>query len=59
MQVMRIGDRNIDAVKLQLKLLGLKAKAEDLGGSNGRTVRLDVETGRVTVVTAGTDKTNL
>lgn len=59
MPVMRIGDRNIEAVKAQLKKLGLRARAEDLGGSNGRTVRLDVETGRVTVVTAGTDKTNL
>ena len=56
---MRIGDRNIEAVQAQLKKLGLHAKAEDLGGSNGRTVRLDVESGRVTVVTAGTEKTNL
>jgi chemotaxis protein CheD len=59
MQLMRIGDRNIEAVKAQLKKLGLKAIAENLGGNNGRTVRLDVESGRVTVVTAGTDKTNL
>jgi chemotaxis protein CheD len=59
MALMRIGDRNIDAVKTELKKLGLKAIAEDLGGNNGRTVRLDVESGRVTVVTAGTDKTNL
>ena len=57
--VMRIGDRNITAVKAQLKKLGLKAKAENLGGNKGRTVRLDVESGRVTVVTAGTEKTNL
>ena len=57
--VMRIGDRNIDAVREQLKKLGLKGDAEDLGGNNGRTVRLDVESGRVTVVTAGTEKTNL
>ena len=56
---MRIGDRNIEAVREQLKKLGLKAKAEKLGGNNGRTVRLDVESGRVTVVTAGTEKTNL
>ena len=56
---MRIGDRNIEAVKAQLEKLGLKANAEDLGGNNGRTVRLDVETGQVTVVTAGTEKTNL
>ena len=57
--VMRIGDRNIEAVRAQLKKLGLKAKAENLGGNKGRTVRLDVESGRVTVVTAGTEKTNL
>jgi chemotaxis protein CheD len=59
MEIMRIGDRNIDAVKAQLKKLGLKAIAENLGGNNGRTVRLDVESGSVTVVTAGTEKTNL
>jgi chemotaxis protein CheD len=59
MPLMRIGERNIDAVKEQLKKLGLKAIAEDLGGNNGRTVRLNVESGQVTVVTAGTDKTNL
>jgi chemotaxis protein CheD len=59
MPLMRIGERNIDAVKAQLKKLGLKAIAEDLGGNNGRTVRLNVESGQVTVVTAGTDKTNL
>ena len=56
---MRIGDRNIEAVKAQLKKLGLQAKAENLGGNSGRTVRLDVESGQVTVVTAGTEKTNL
>ncbi len=56
---MRIGDRNIEAVKAQLNKLGLKAVAENLGGNNGRTVRLDVESGRVTVVTAGTETTNL
>ncbi len=59
MPLMRIGERNIEAVKAQLKKLGLRAIAEDLGGNNGRTVRLDVESGRVTVVTAGTEKTNL
>jgi chemotaxis protein CheD len=59
MPAMRIGDRNIEAVKAQLKKLGLRAKAENLGGNNGRTVRLDIESGRVTVVTAGTEKTNL
>ena len=57
--VMRIGDRNIAAVRAQLEKLGLKAKAENLGGNKGRTVRLDVESGRVTVVTAGTEQTNL
>lgn len=56
---MRIGERNIEAVKARLSELGLKAKAEDLGGNKGRTVRLNVESGRVTVVTAGTEKTNL
>jgi len=56
---MRIGNRNIEAVNAQLSKLGLKAKAEDLGGNKGRTVRLDVESGQLVVSTAGMDKTNL
>ncbi len=56
---MNIGDRNIEAVKALLKKTGRRVKAEDLGGTQGRTVRLYVGTGRVTVALAGKDQTDL
>lgn len=56
---MNIGDRNIEAVKALLKKAGRRVKAEDLGGTQGRTVRLSVGTGKVTVATAGKDQTDL
>ncbi len=56
---MNIGDRNIEAVKALLSGAGRRVKAEDLGGTQGRTVRLFVGTGKVTVATAGKDQTDL
>lgn len=40
-----VGNRNIEAVEKQLKLLGLKPVATDVGGSQGRTVTYDSSTG--------------
>jgi chemotaxis protein CheD len=48
-----IGQRNADAAHEQVKKLGLRVNAEHLGGNRGRTVRLDVGTGRVTVAIPG------
>ncbi len=43
--VMRIGDRNVDAVRQVLKSFSLRIIAEDVGGNYGRTVELLLETG--------------
>jgi len=42
---MRIGDRNVEAVKEVLKSLSVRLIAEDVGGNYGRTVELLLETG--------------
>jgi chemotaxis protein CheD len=48
-----IGQRNAEAAREQVKKLGLRIRAEHLGGNRGRTVRLNVGTGRVTVAIPG------
>ncbi len=50
---LNIGERNISATKTLLKTHGLRWSGEDTGGGSGRTVRLWVSTGKVTVSTAG------
>ncbi|OFW59355.1 MAG: hypothetical protein A2V52_02025 [Actinobacteria bacterium RBG_19FT_COMBO_54_7] len=46
---MQIGDRNIESVKNILKELGIPLKAEDTGGSHGRTMKFDISNGVVTI----------
>ncbi|MBO2534597.1 chemotaxis protein CheD [Rummeliibacillus suwonensis] len=41
---MRIGPRNVEAVKQQLKSLSIPIVAEDTGGSSGRTIEFDTIT---------------
>lgn len=48
-----VGDKNIESVRAGLKKAGIKITSEDVGGSCGRTMRLFVETGEVTITTAG------
>jgi chemotaxis protein CheD len=48
-----VGDKNIEAVRAALKQLGLKIVFEDVGGCHGRTMRLFVDSGEVTITTAG------
>lgn len=43
--IMRIGERNAEAVKTILKKEGLRLIAEDVGGNYGRTVELILATG--------------
>ena len=43
--VMRIGDRNVEAVREVLKSMSIKIIAEDVGGNYGRTVELLLESG--------------
>lgn len=42
-----IGERNATAVATALKTLGLKATAQDVGGTKGRTMTMNTETGEV------------
>lgn len=51
---MDVGARNCEAVGAELKRLGLKTLATDIGGSNGRTVTVDSATGIVKVRTVVT-----
>ncbi|MBS4198979.1 chemotaxis protein CheD [Bacillus sp. FJAT-49732] len=41
---MRVGPRNIEAVKKELKSLNIQLVAEDTGGHSGRTIEFDTET---------------
>ena len=54
--IMRIGPRNVEAVKEQLHKLNISIIAEDLGGNKGRTIEFFPETGmmHVRTVYAGT-----
>ena len=52
----RIGPRNIEAVKEQLLLQRISVTAEDTGGSSGRTIEFDPKNGMLNIrtVNAGT-----
>ncbi|MBP2650239.1 MAG: CheD, deamidase, stimulates methylation of protein [Firmicutes bacterium] len=43
--IMRVGERNSEAVRVVLKQLALKIVAEDTGGNYGRTVELNLTNG--------------
>ncbi|MHB8126794.1 MAG: chemotaxis protein CheD [Desulfitobacteriaceae bacterium] len=49
--VLKIGDRNAQAVEMELKKLGIPILAIDVGGSFGRTIHFDVGTGELRVRT--------
>lgn len=51
-QKFKIGERNAEAIKEQLRKHGLRLFAEDLGGERGRTMELFAADGRTTVRTA-------
>ncbi|MFC0271319.1 chemotaxis protein CheD [Metabacillus herbersteinensis] len=42
--LMRIGPRNVEAIKEQLKLFHIPLVSEDVGGSSGRTIEFDPST---------------
>ena len=48
-----IGQRNAQAARAALRSAGVRVRGDELGGSNGRTVRLELATGRLTAATAG------
>lgn len=49
--VLKIGDRNAEAVASELKRMGIPLLAQDVGGNFGRTIHFDVETGHLRVRT--------
>ncbi|MGI6226648.1 MAG: chemotaxis protein CheD [Peptococcales bacterium] len=49
--IMRIGERNVEAVKKELAFNGIKIVAEDTGGNFGRTITFDLENGRLHIRT--------
>ncbi len=58
-RLIRVAEQNILAVQTALKQARLSVLASDLGGSHGRTVRLFVDDGVVTVRVAGEDEFQL
>lgn len=52
-EMMRIGDRNVEATKLKLKLLGIAIKAEDTGSNYGRTIEFYSESGILLIKSVG------
>lgn len=51
--LMRIGDRNVQAVKEKLKVRGISIIAEDTGLDYGRTIEFYAETGKLLVKSVG------
>lgn len=49
--VLKIGDRNAEAVEQELKKYGIPLLAADVGGSFGRTIHFDVGTGQLHIRT--------
>lgn len=49
--MMRIGPRNVEAVKEQLKKFNIPIVAEDVGGNSGRTIEFNPHTGDLKVRT--------
>jgi chemotaxis protein CheD len=49
--ILKIGDRNIEAVKQELQNLKVPLKSEDVGGTFGRTICFDTSDGKLIVKT--------
>lgn len=49
--MMRIGPRNVEAVKRELAKLHISIVAEDVGGNSGRTIEFDPKTGLLNIRT--------
>ncbi|SFA73742.1 MULTISPECIES: chemotaxis protein CheD [unclassified Bacillus (in: firmicutes)] len=56
--LMRIGPRNVEAVKQQLKALSIPVLAEDVGGNSGRTIEFNPASGilQIRTVNKGTQE---
>lgn len=51
--MLRIGERNVEATKKKLKELGIKILAEDTGANYGRTIEFYPETGALLIKSVG------
>ena len=54
--MMRIGERNIEATKSNLQRLGIPIKAEDTGSNYGRTIEFYPENGALLVKSVGREQ---
>ena len=54
--VMRVGQKNIEMVRKKLNSNSIPLVAEDVGGNYGRTMKLEVATGKVIITTVGRDE---
>ncbi|KMJ58660.1 chemotaxis protein CheD [Bacillus sp. LL01] len=50
-EMMRIGPRNVEAVKEKLSALHIPLISEDCGGNNGRTIEFNPENGKMMIKT--------
>jgi chemotaxis protein CheD len=50
-EMMRIGPRNVESVKLHLNYLGVPLIASDVGGNSGRTIEFNPESSQLTIKT--------
>lgn len=53
--LMRVGDRNVQAVKAKLRALGIPILAEDTGLNYGRTIEFYAENGALIIKSVGKD----
>ena len=56
---MRIGPRNVEAVKIQLRKNGIPIVAEDTGGNSGRTIEFDPATSKLNIRTVNQGVTDI
>lgn len=54
--IMKIGSRNIEAVKMHLKNYNIAISASDVGGNHGRTIVFDSNTGKLYIRTVYKEK---
>ncbi len=55
-EMMRIGDRNVEATKYKLNQLGIGIRAEDTGANYGRTIEFYPETGELHIKSVGKER---
>lgn len=54
--MMRIGERNVEATKIKLAALGISIRAEDTGANYGRTIEFYPENGALLIKSVGKER---